>query len=58
MIKLKKDIWKTAKLGEVCEINMGKLHQEIILLISEKAILGCLLQILKAISIYQNPKKK
>lgn len=24
MIKLKKDIWKTAKLGEVCEINMGK----------------------------------
>jgi len=24
MIKLKKDFWKTAKLGEVCEINMGK----------------------------------
>ncbi len=24
MIKLKKNIWKTAKLGEVCEINMGK----------------------------------
>lgn len=24
MIKLKKDIWKTTKLGEVCEINMGK----------------------------------
>jgi|LakMenEpi03Aug12_release.lakeMendotaPanAssembly.Ray.scaffolds.fasta_scaffold44187_4 type I restriction enzyme S subunit len=24
MIKLKKDIWKTAKLGEICEINMGK----------------------------------
>lgn len=24
MIKLKKEIWKTVKLGDVCEINMGK----------------------------------
>lgn len=58
MIKLKKDTWKTAKLGEVCEINMGKTPSRNNLANFGKGYTWLSIADLKAISIYQNPKRK